>query len=474
MERPNILFILCDQFRRDCLGVMGHPVVRTPNLDEMAYNGTCFTSAYSATPSCIPARASLLTGKNADNTGFLGYRDKVNWDFENMLPEVLRNNGYQTHCTGKTHFYPQRKHCGFEGLDSYESMQKFDEHYENDYFEWLREKTGGLGEENMTGTSTNSWVARPSSLPEELHVNSWTVTKALEFIKRRDHTRPYFLNVSFHRPHPPIDPPRVYWDEYMALPYDPPKVGGWAGRHEGKVKSVSEWHGNSLGEHDIKKCRHGYYAQIAHIDSQIGRLLMSLGRMRETPDLIIFTSDHGEMLFDHNLYRKTYAYEASAGVPLIIRTKDKPARFRCDAPVVLEDIYATILDFAGIAPPPDIDGVSLMPAHTCGEPIARDFIHGEHAACYSKNEAMQYLTDGKYKYIWFTKTGEEQLFDLQKDPYERDDLSGDPDHSETLEKWRKNLIEILAKRPYDGLSDGEKLICGLLPPCRAPGGRLRS
>ena len=142
-----------------------------------------------------------------------------------MLPERLGRAGYQTHCVGKTHFYPQRRHCGFDSLDSYEAGQNFDGLYVNDYHEWLRERSAGAFRDFDHGLDSNSWVARPSPLPEELHNNTWVVTKGIEFLRRRDRTRPFFLNLSFHRPHPPIDPPQAYWDMYKDRELPPVPVG---------------------------------------------------------------------------------------------------------------------------------------------------------------------------------------------------------------------------------------------------------
>lgn len=462
--KPDILWILCDQFRSDCLSILGHPTVETPNLDALAAEGTLFVNAYSPVPSCVPARACLFTGKNPEKTGFLGYQDGVNWEFDQMLPQVLRDNGYQTYCVGKTHFYPQKKHCGFEGLESYEAWQQLDPTYVNDYHEWLREQGGALEEELQHGLDDNSVTARASTLPEALHNNSWVVTRGLEFLRRRDRTRPYFLNLSFHRPHPPVDPPYFYWQEYMQKEMDAPWVGDWAAVHEKPVWQQQAWEGR-LDEGRLKKFRMGYYAQIAHIDSQIGRLLRTLRSKKEMPDVIVFTSDHGEMLGDHHLFRKTYAYEGSAGVPCIIWQKDRTGR-REETPVVLQDLYATTLELAGIPVPAGTDGISLCGLMERGERIRRAWIHGEHAACYSEAEAMQFLTDGKEKYIWFTGDGREQFFRLSEDPKECRDLAQDPAQADRIGVWRKRLIRLLWERGETTLTDGKRLIPGLLPAVR--------
>jgi len=463
-EQPNIVFILFDQMRKDCLGIVGHPVVETPNIDFLGHQGVVFTHAYSTCPSCIAARASMFTGLTPSSHGRLGYKDQVPWRYRNMLPDVLGRHGYQTHCVGKTHLYPQRAHCGFHSLDSYEGCQNFDGLYVNDYFAWLKEKSNGLLEERMHGMTSNAWHARPSHLPEELHNNTWVATRGIEFLKRRDKTRPFFLNLSFHRPHPPIDPPRRFYDMYKDRALPPVPVGDWAHIHDVPVDHIDAWHG-TLDEKILAHTRRAYYAQVAHIDSQIGRFLQALEHMKTGPTAVVLTADHGEMLGDHHMFRKCYAYEGSAGVPLVIMLPGEKRGKMCDVPTAHEDIYPTVLETAGIAIPEQAEGHSLLSLYRNPEAnLPREYVHGEHSAFYTEEEAMQFLTDGKEKYIWFTLTGREQLFNLADDPGELHDLANASSARERLELWRKRMVEKLAARSQDGLSDGTKLIPGKLLP----------
>jgi len=442
-ERPNVLFIFTDQWRGDCLSVAGHPAVETPNLDELARQGVVFTSAFTPCPSCIAARASLFTGLTPSSHGRLGYQDQVPWRYSDTLAELLGRSGYQTHCVGKTHFYPQRLHMGFQSMDSYEALQNFDGKYVNDYFEWLAERTGGRGRELDHGLQSNSWVARPSHLPEELHNNTWVTTRSMEFLRRRDRTRPFFLFTSFHRPHPPIDPPRAFWDMYADRPVPPVPVGDWAAEHDVPVAGVNTWHGR-LPTDVLDRSRRAYYAQIAHIDNQIGRLLNYMRRVDQPgPTWIIFSSDHGEMLGDHHMFRKSYAYQGSAQVPLIVCSPEGPQAREIygergddcffGVPVTLTDVYPTILEAGGVPVPERTEGLSLMPlVQGAGELPGREYVHGEHSQCYTEDNAMQFVTDGRWKYVWFTHSGREQLFE------------------------------------EDGLSDGKKLIHGKNLPAVRP------
>ena len=469
-EQPNIVFIITDQMRGDCMSLAGHPVVRTPNLDMLARRGTWFPASYSTVPSCIAARATIFTGQSAGTHGRLGYRDQVPWDFHTTLTRELAAAGYHAHCVGKTHFYPQRTLLGFHSLDSYEGDQNFDGQYVNDYHEWLREQTNGRLRETDHGVDWNSWYARPSHLPEELHNNTWVVTRGLEFLRRRDRTRPFFLNLSFHRPHPPIDPPQSYFDLYRDAAVPEPPAGEWAAAHDAPPEDVNAWRGR-LDRREQEMAVRAYCAQIAHIDNQIGRFLMALGKARVGPTWVVFTSDHGEMLGDHHLWRKTYAYEGSARTPLIVCPPEGSTVHECPAPVCQQDLMPTFLEAAGAPIPAGVEGRSLLPLleSEAAQRDWREFVHGEHSGCYAPEHGMQYLTDGRQKYIWYTLTGQEQLFDLREDPQELRDLAPLAEHGEDLERWRSRLVEELAGRPQDGLSDGKQLIAGIsLPPDRAP------
>jgi arylsulfatase A-like enzyme len=203
--------------------------------------------------------------------------------------------------------------------------------------------------------------------------------------------------------------------------------------------------------------RAGYMGCVTHIDYQLGYLMERMRSELGEDVLWIFTADHGDMQGDHYLMRKSYAYEGSARIPMVIRYPkglDLPSgTFK--QPVGLQDVMPTILDAAGVSIPDSVTGQSLLDA-VRGKPW-RDFIHGEHSSCYSPENAMHYLTDGQTKYIWFPVTGQEQLFDLAHDRQELHDLAGDPAWSEERVRWRDRLIDLLAERG-DGFSDGERLI----------------
>lgn len=466
-ERPNILLITCDQLRGDSLGCYGHPSVETPHLDQLANEGIRFTRAYTACPSCIPARAGILTGMSQRRHGRVGYKDEVPFDYPYTLPGELARAGYHTQGIGKMHFYPARNLCGFHHVvlhDGYlHCERKARKNYDlaDDYLIWLRERIGNDADLILHGLNANSWVARPWPYREELHPTTWATTQAIDFLRRRDPTKPFFMWLSYVRPHAPLDPPQVYFDQYIGQDFPAVPCGDWA---DGESPAMAvDSRAGIIGERQLHRARAAYYAHITHIDHQIGRLMEYLGEYEVRDDtMIVFTSDHGEMLGDHNLFRKALPYEGSARIPLLV----KPARggaftagATVDAPVELRDLMPTILEAAGVAIPPTVDGLSLLP-FVRGEGAGwREYIHGEHA---NDLEANHYITTGKEKYIWFSGDGREQFFDLAEDPHECRNLIACASRQGDVQRLRGMLIKELAGRE-EGFTDGTRLIPGRAP-----------
>ncbi|EGL15346.1 MULTISPECIES: arylsulfatase [unclassified Paenibacillus] len=463
MQKPNVLVIMTDQQRWDTLGCYGNSVIETPNLDWLASEGTIFTNAYTPSPSCVPARASLLTGMDPWNTGVLGMgggQGPMGGGFAHTLPGELSRAGYHTQGVGKMHFHPQRLLNGFHNTVLDESGRVESPGFVSDYKAWFdANKTGDYGITDH-GIDWNSWMARPYHAPEFLHPTNWTVNRSIEFLEKRDPSRPFFLMTSFARPHSPYDAPSFYFDLYRGKKLPEPFMGDWAGRHNVPEDAAKPdaWRGVRSPE-EIHRARAGYYGSIHHIDHQIGRLLFHLrktGLLDET--LIVFTSDHGDMLGDHHLWRKTYAYEGSSHIPLLLKLPGGGQETRLkkvEAPVVLQDLMPTLLEAAGAGIPDTVDGVSLL-GLIRGEQAQRRFVHGEHSTCYAEEQEMQYVTDGEMKYIWFPRLNEEQLFDLRGDREETRDVSGCPEYREDLDMWRQRLIAVLESRNA-GLTENGKL-----------------
>jgi arylsulfatase len=478
MMKPNILLITVDQMRADCLHYLGHPVIQTPNLDNLARNGVTFTSAYTATPSCVPARAAIMTGMNQKNHGRVGYQEKVTWNYEHTIAGEFAKAGYHTQCVGKMHVYPTRNLCGFHNVVLHDGYMHYNRDRSkttpmewwdqcDDYLNWLREKAGAGHDVMDHGLDCNaSTVARPWHLEESLHPTNWAVTQSIDFLRRRDSSKPFFLWTSFVRPHSPLDPPQAFLDLYDGIELPEPPVGDWAIFEDTEREGLNPTTRRGVVQERMRtKALAAYYALITHIDNQIGRLLNSLFEYGVHNDtIILFTSDHGDLMGDHLLYQKRLPYEGSAKVPFILHDPTGKLGLvkgkQVDQVVELQDIMPTLLHASQIHIPETVDGRSVIPLGQTVEPVSwRDFVHGEHAFGLL---SYHYLTDGKRKYIWFSQTGEEQYFNLEMDPQELTNLVHVEEYKDQIVSWRDRLIHTLLGRE-EGYSDGSRLIVGKKP-----------
>jgi len=460
MSQPNIILIFADQMRGDCLGASGHPCVRTPNLDHLAGCGTNFTHAYTAVPSCIPARATLWTGQSQWHTGVLGMgsgQGPVPNDFPHTLAGELTRAGYRTHMVGKGHFEPQRASMGFESLELDESGRMQARDYDDIYRAWFRQHAPDGVTPDDHGVDWNSWHSRPWHAAEHLHPSAWTMMRSLNFLQNRDPERPFFLNISFSRPHSPYVPPQPYFDMYDRLELPAPAVGDWAAMHDLPERNRNAWHGHMSPE-EIHRARAGYFGEISFIDTQIGRLLNWMSRFQ--PEAMqntwfLFTSDHGDMQGDHHMWRKTYAYEGSARIPFIVTPPARQrGRLMADEVIELRDVMPTLLEAAGLPIPETVDGQSLLPLLDAPAMEWRPYIHGEHCACYAPEQEMQYVTDGRRKLVWLPRIDEQQFFDLEADPGELCNLIGEPGRQDEIARWRGYLIAELEARACGWVRDG--------------------
>lgn len=475
MKQPNILLLVCDQFRGDCLSYAKHSDVKTPYLDTLAAQGASFDKAYSSCPSCIPARAALFTGMSQEHHGRVGYEDGIDWNYEHMLPEEMSSNGYQTECIGKMHVHPVRKHCGFQGIrlhDGYLGYYRSNsiahhQHQEvtDDYLYDLKNKLGSHADFNASGPECNSWVTHPWIYEERLHPTNWVAEESIRFLQTRDRTRPFFLMSSFVRPHQPFDAPSSYFDMYKDKQLTAPAHGDWVDdsltEQFGYIKDSIYGCNDAQSRHDAMA---GYYACITHVDHQIGRLLSSLMESGDYDDtVILFVSDHGELLFDHGLYRKVFPYEGSTHIPLLIHVGKNvrhTAPLRSDTLVELRDIMPTILDFAGIPIPEQVDGFSLVPEIVGEAGNEREYLHGEHS--FHSQLSNHYIVTKRDKYIWYSEKDVEQYFNLEKDPREEHDAIHDSESQERIAYLRSLLIQELEGRE-EGYSDGKSLLSGGTP-----------
>ena len=469
-RRPNIVLIMTDEMRGDCMGVAGHPDVKTPYLDSLAAQGVYYPHAYSACPTCVPARAVLHTGLSQRHTGRVGYQDRVDWNYPVTMAGEMRKAGYYAECVGKMHVHPLRNYMGFDHVDLHDGYLH-EYRYPNvaygenqliadDYFHWLKQEKGVDCDVTDTGLDCNGWVARPWIYEEKYHPTNWVTSRAIDFLRRRDPRQPFFLMASYVRPHAPYDAPQPYFDLYRDKPLRPPFTGDWD--DTALREQLGGRYNAYTGPKDpelIRQQQIGYYACITHVDHQIGRLLIALVEQRLMDDtVILFTSDHGEMLSDHCYCQKARPYQGSVHIPMILSGGEKwlGQRPRVSNDLVeLRDVMPTLIDLAGGEIPSALDGQSML------SPNGRETLHCEHVYGNGK-KSFQMMLSKTDKYIWFSETGEEQYFDLCADPTESHNAIADAPYQARIQALRSQLIAELAGCE-EGYSDGTRLIAGHAP-----------
>ena len=470
-QRPDILILMPDQWRGDCLSVLDHPAVRTPELDKLARQGTLFRRAYATVPSCIPARYAMLTGLFPQTSGVVGYRGGIPVTVPTK-PQILRDAGYKTALVGRN----MHQAVGAEALGYQWNIGGSTHVSGDDYDQALRKAapdTDGIKAlVSSMGLSYNHWQAAPWPLGEELHPTNWVAQQALTVVQQTPANEPLFLTASFYAPHPPLFPPQRYFDAYLEKELPEPARGDWV---EWDKITPKGSHGGSrvlLEGQRLRSAQSGYFGLIEQLDDEFAPLIAAFQARSEKagrPWVIVFTSDHGEMLGDHGYFRKCEPYEGSANIPMMI-VGSPQLRFRAGQrslqPVALEDLLPTLTELAG-SETPEVDGVSLVPVLRGEDQQVRPWLHFEHSPIYSQPQGFHALTDGRMKYIWRPANGAEQLFDLDADPLEERDLSAEPASRDQLQRWRRLMIERLAPRP-EGFSDGQQLIPGRpYPPVQA-------
>jgi choline-sulfatase len=464
-KKINILFLMGDQHRGDRIGADGATWIKTPQLDKLAGEGVLFTKAYTSVPSCLPARTAILTGMSPWQSGQLGYKNIPEYRYE--LPEMFTDAGYRTHAVGKNHFTPMRNTHGYQTVELEEAWHtKLNDTAKCDYTTWFEDNVPGedINASGLHYTDHRGGVVFP--FEDKYHATHWTADRAVHFLENYEGEKPWLLKVSFQRPHPPFDPPKRWLDYYKDIDIPKAKVSPWAekkyGQKTGLLNDLKNPTSGNFPEDEIDASRRAYYAAISFVDEQLGRVLEALesrGELENT--LIIYTADHGDMMGDQHMWRKCRPYEGSARIPMIIRWPEsmrmKAERGQVRAELVeLRDVLPTFLDAAGMPKPAVMDGESML--DILEDKPWRDMLDLEHAQIYEKDNAWVALTDGRYKYVYFTLTGQQQLFDLGTDPYEMNDLASDELYTENksfVNEWRKRMIKHLAIRGEDWVEDGD-------------------
>jgi arylsulfatase len=457
MPRPNVLLICVEHWSGRFLGVEGHPCIQTPTLDRLARNGVRFTNAYSSTPTCIPARRSLMTGMTARAHGDRIFKEREPMPQATTLAGAFSQAGYQTCSIGKLHVYPQRDRIGFDDALLHEEGRRHLGMNADDYEMFLAEQ-GHPGEEQTHGMCSNDYMSRAWHLSEHLHPTNWTVRETCRAIHRRDPTRPGFWFMSFSAPHPPLIPPTAYLSLYDAAQTDAAFIGDWASDRDALPYALKVRHGGWYTQghhflhdsHVLAQARAAYYAMCTHIDHQIRLVIGTLREQGLLDDTIImFIADHGEMLGNHGLFAKDVLYEDSARIPMILMPTADNERWghdRADDRLVdLVDVMPTLLDMADVPIPDSVEGMPL------GRGDSRDHLYAEH---WEDARANRMIRDRRHKLIYYPVGNRRQLFDLQTDPDELTDLTSSAHHREILDRLTKLLVDHLYGDDRKWVRDG--------------------
>ena len=465
---------MTDQQRGDSLSIDGHPDVRTPNLDSFAERGVYFRSAYTPCPICSPARRSILTGHNPATDGALDNSFHPIANPTDTLPNLLRLSGYQTAMVGRNmHQFPGYKRYGFEINDH----DPFQEYYSTAHRDlWAAEANGRA----VTGRSekrgihwphllehsihVDGFTTRPWPYPESYHETVFSVNKSIEFIDRRDRDDPFFLSVGFTAPHPPMIPPEYYFNRYRSRRLEAPVTGTWVDEYFGEaIEALPSGPGGGRAPRQadlMDDAMAAYYGSIQHIDDQVYRLVQRIQREGE-PTYIFFTSDHGEQLGDHGLFRKCRPYQGTLRVPFFcfsVGCDDLNTGKSVEQAVSLTDLYPTLCDLLGVEYPSHVEGASLEPVIRGDGGLDREYVHSE-IRRFFEHGGFHVLVGQRYKYIWFSDSGRELFFDLAEDPRELENRVSDSRHGERIAAMRAELAARLSERP-EGFSDGRSLVAG--------------
>lgn len=462
-DRPNILWYCSDQQRFDTIGALNNPHINTPRLDAFMKEAVTFTHAFCQSPICTPSRASFLTGMYPSAVGVTQngnplfpkhYEDR-------LVTKRLADVGYDCGLAGKLHLSTAADGQEPRVNDGYRYFQYSHDHkgprrYGHDYAEWLRAQ--GVEPDEMMATPTDmktylqgakqarfGGIKEPTeeqdNFPPHLHQTHWCSEKAIEFIdKNRHEGQPWLMSINPFDPHAPFDPPYEYYKRY-----DPESLPGAhfeAGDLETQKRLVDAGIDfQSEPEHpdarDHKVMQAAYYAMIELVDFEFGRILDHLEMNGERENtIVVFMSDHGEMLCDHGLVLKGCRfYEGLTRVPLMISW---PGHFGedvvSDALVELTDLVPTFYEAAGEEIPYWVQGKSLMPVLKSEATEHRDFVRTEFfgAIAYPDQTHGTMYRDKKWKLVRYHGKDICELYDLENDPWEHNDLSEDPAHRDVL------------------------------------------
>ncbi len=444
----NVLFIISDDLTATALSCYGNQVCQTPNIDRIAAKGTRFTHAYCQATYCGPSRASFMSGYYPHATKAFGYVSPRSYIGEKPTwAQLFKNNGYYSARVSKIY------HMGVpgdieKGNDGTDDPASWTERFNSQGPEWAAPGDGETLENNPDGKKPavggNTFVVVEADGDDLVHSDGKTARKAVELIQQHK-DEPFFLGIGFVRPHVPFVAPRTYFPPYK--PYSkhvlPEKVpGDWD-----DIPKLGINYKTSAGmQMDIrrqKKAVGGYLASVAYMDRQVGKVLDALEQAGIADrTIVIFTSDHGYHLGEHDFWAKVSLHEESAAVPLIISVPGKSPAV-CNSLAELLDLYPTISSLCGLQVPAGIQGKNLAP-------LLDDPTLSVREAAFSvdprnKGNRGFLLRDDRWAYIQYREdaSGGIELFDMEKDPKQYTNLAEKPGYEKVVAQFKHRMAEKL-------------------------------
>lgn len=428
MSAPNILILMVDQLNGTLFPDGPADWLHAPNLKALAARSTRFANSYTASPLCAPGRASFMSGQLPSRTGV--YDNAA--EFASSLPTYahhLRRAGYQTALSGKMHFVGPDQLHGFEQrltTDIYPADFGWTPDYRKpgERIDWWYHNMGSV---------TGAGVAEITNQMEYDDEVAYHAVRKIYDLARGKDARPWCLTVSFTHPHDPYVARKKYWDLYEdcahllpevpAIPYEDQDP------HAQRIFDANDWRSFDITEEDIRRSRRAYFANISYLDDKIGEILATLEATRQEA-IILFVSDHGDMLGERGLWFKMNFYEGSARVPLMISAPGMAPGLVTD-PVSNIDVCPTLCDLAGVSMEdvqPWTTGESLVPL---GQGVRRSTPVAMEYAAEASYAPLVSLRSGRWK-LNLCRLDPDQLFDLEADPHELVNLAGDPGHAGVL------------------------------------------
>lgn len=442
-RRPNILLIMADQLAAPALPVYGNRVVDAPNLEALAARSVVFDAAYCNSPICVPSRSSMMSGRMPTEIGVYDNAAELTASIPTLC-HYLCAMGYRTILSGKMHF------IGPDQMHGYEERLTTDI-YPSD-FSWIpnwangpRDRPSGI---SMQGVIQAGPCVRSLQMDYDDEVEFHALRRIYDLARGGDE-RPFFLTVSFSHPHPPFTIHSNYWNRYEDREINDPTVAPIPVEER---DAQSQWlHSSHLADRQIvtkehtRAARRAYYGMISYIDDKIGRLIYALEEAGLSDDtIVIFCSDHGEMLGERGMWYKQTFYEWSVRVPLLMAWPDRLEPRRTAEVVSLVDLLPTLIDLASDGDPPEpadpLAGTSMRQLLLEGADSAwPDTVISEYTDM-GVTAPCRMIRSGRYKYI-YVHGHSPSLYDLEADPDELSNLHGRPEFAEVEDDLRGRLLE---------------------------------